>query len=180
MLGSESTGVLVSTDGGREVSQGAGHARRHGCVGNAAFWRRLVVAALESSGLDVSLVIEIDATSAVAHALARITGDSDVEAGDRVRVTASVGTPFTRGCGPRGIRTQSLRAARARGVSGVVTHRSDDHLQALAYSSCSLKAALSDSLALKVAFRVGAQCVDLPDRDRSSRFRRWSRSRSWS
>jgi hypothetical protein len=45
-----------------------------------------VVAALESSGLDVSLVIEIDATSATARTLARITGDSDAEAGDRVRV----------------------------------------------------------------------------------------------
>jgi hypothetical protein len=87
VLGSESTGVLVSTDGGREFRRVAG---TRGVTAVSVIRRSggapRVVAALESSGLDVSLVVEIDATSATAHTLARITGDSDAEAGDRVRV----------------------------------------------------------------------------------------------
>ncbi len=85
-LGSESSGVAVSTDAGRSFRRVPGS---HGVTALAvlpfAGGPRLV-AALESSGLERSLVVEIEPSSATARAVARIEGDSDADAGDRVRI----------------------------------------------------------------------------------------------
>lgn len=85
-LGAESTGVALSTDGGRSFLRVPG---TRGVTALAVFQGAhapRVLAALESPGLDLSLVVEIDPPSAAARTVARITGDSDADAGDRVRV----------------------------------------------------------------------------------------------
>jgi len=85
-LGAESTGLLVSTDGGREFRRvpGTGGVTALAVVALSDAVR--VVAALENPGLDSSLLVEIDPDAAVARVIAGIAGDDDEDTGDRVRV----------------------------------------------------------------------------------------------
>lgn len=86
VLGSETTGVLVSSDGGREFRRvpGTRGATALSLMGSSGAPR--VVAALENPGLDESLLVEIDPALATARAVSRIAGDADADGGDRVRV----------------------------------------------------------------------------------------------
>jgi hypothetical protein len=85
-LSAEALGIAVSSDAGRSFTRVLGSrgvtALSVSAVGAAA----RVFAAVESDALDQSLLLEIDPLTAVAVVIARIGGEADDEATDRVRV----------------------------------------------------------------------------------------------
>jgi hypothetical protein len=85
-LAAEALGIAVSSDAGRTFTRVLGSRGVTALCVSAAGAGTRVFAALESDALDQSLLLEIDPLTAVALVIARIGGEAEDEASDRVRV----------------------------------------------------------------------------------------------